>query len=79
MTLLSRLSQQVGSKELARNLLKKRGHMTKDGELTAEGRRRESMGREGRAINRAAKRSGRKESSYKYNSKTNQAVLKRSK
>lgn len=53
--------------------------MTKDGELTAEGRRRESMGREGRAINRAAKRSGRKESSYKYNSKTNQAVLKRSK
>mgnify|MGYP001189244802 CR=1 FL=1 len=45
-------------------------------ELTKHGKKRQSMGASGRAKDRAAKRSGRDASDYKYNPKTNGATLK---
>lgn len=76
-SLLKRLTAQVGSKSMAIALLKKRGHMTKDGKLTAAGRKRNSMTASGRAKDRAAKDSGGKPSDYKYNKKKNTAKKKK--
>jgi len=45
-------------------------------ELTAKGAKRQAMGAEGRAKDRAAKASGGKPSDYNYNSKTNRARKK---
>lgn len=45
-------------------------------ELTKKGKKRQKMGAAGRAKDRAAKRSGRKSSEYKYNPRNNQATLK---
>jgi hypothetical protein len=45
-------------------------------ELTKHGKKREKMGAAGRAKDRAAKKSGKKPSDYKYNAKTNGATLK---
>tara|TARA_R100000951_G_scaffold53069_2_gene44737 strand:+ start:14041 stop:15315 length:1275 start_codon:yes stop_codon:yes gene_type:complete len=45
-------------------------------ELTKHGKKRQSMGASGRAKDRAAKRSGKNPSDYKYNPKTNGATLK---
>jgi hypothetical protein len=45
-------------------------------ELTKKGKKRQKMGAAGRAKDRAAKRSGRKPSEYKYNARNNQASLK---
>lgn len=44
---------------------------------TAKGKRRGAMTPAARAKDRAAKRSGRKPSDYKYNAKTNRATLKK--
>jgi hypothetical protein len=46
-------------------------------ELTEYGKKRQAMGAAGRAKDRAAKRSGRKPSEYKYNPRTNKATLKK--
>lgn len=46
-------------------------------ELTAKGRKRQGMGAAGRAKDRAASKSGRSTSEYKYNPRTNRATLKR--
>lgn len=62
---------------MAAALLKKRGQMNADGELTQKGKKRQALGNDGRAKDRAAKRSGKKASDYKYNSRTNRATLKR--
>lgn len=51
--LVKRLSHQVGSKSMAIALLKKRGHMTASGKLTAEGRKRDAMTAKERAVDRA--------------------------
>lgn len=51
--------------------LKKGSH-----KLTKKGKKRQKMGAAGRAKDRAAKRSGRKASEYKYNPRNNQASLK---
>lgn len=71
--LLTRLTRQIGTKEYpdardeAKRILRERGHMHKNSErLTLEGKRREAMGPEGRAIDRAAKQSGRPASAYRY-------------
>lgn len=48
-------------------------------QLTAKGKKRESMGAEGRAKDRASKASGRKASEYSYNPRTNRATLKKKK
>lgn len=79
----TRLSNQLrsrgvkNSKEVAKRLLVKRGHMKKDGKLTEKGKERQALGNSGRAKDRAAKRSGGKPSDYKYNPKTNRATRKK--
>jgi hypothetical protein len=79
--LLNRLTRQLaskgvkGAKGMAAALLQKRGQLSK-GKLTAEGKKRQAMGADGRAKDRAAKKAGRKTSEYKYSSKTNRATLK---
>jgi len=45
-------------------------------ELTKKGKKRQKMGAAGRAKDRAAKKSGRKASAYKYNPRNNQATLR---
>lgn len=81
--LLERLTRQLasrggkGAKGMAAALLKKRGQMTGDGKLTAKGKQRQALGNDGRAKDRAAKKSGKSASSYKYNPKTNRATLKK--
>ena len=75
--LVNRLAAQVKSKPLAVNILKKRGDLKADGKtLTAKGKKRDNMTAKERAIDRAVKRSGNKDSEYKYNPRTNRATLK---
>jgi len=69
--LVNRLAAQVGSKELAITLLKKRGHMSANGALTAEGKKRNNMSAEERAKDRASKATGDPKSSFSYNPATN--------
>lgn len=75
--LIKRLAAQVGSKQLALNILKKRGQVNKNGKLTAKGKARDKMTAAERAKDRASKKSGKPTSKYKYNSKTNTATLKK--
>jgi hypothetical protein len=75
--LINRLTAQVGNKESAVTILKKRGDLKADGKtLTAAGKKRDAMTAEQRAKDRAAKSANRKTSEYKYNPKTNRATLK---
>lgn len=74
--IIDRLSAQVGNEKLAREILKKRGLMNSDGSLTAKGRERDAMTAEERAIDRAAKLSGKSSKKYTYNPRTNRATLK---
>jgi hypothetical protein len=57
-------------------ILKARGHLDSAGNLTVAGLRRQNMGAEGRAKDRAAKASGRVPSDFVYSKKTNRATLK---
>ena len=75
-SLVKRLGAQVGSESLAKNILKKRGDMKKDGTLTKAGEARNSMTAAQRAEDRAAKASKHSPGEYKYNVKTNSATLK---
>lgn len=83
--LQQRLTRQLASKgvkgaaTMADALLKKRGQLGASGNLTAKGKARQALGNDGRAKDRAAKASGHKASEYKYNSRTNQATLKKKK
>lgn len=72
--LIERLADQVGSKEAALTILRKRGQVDEHGTLTASGKRRDKMTAAERAIDRASKRSGKPKSQYKYNPKTNRAT-----
>lgn len=82
--LVARLTSQLASRGVenphseAVSILKTRGHLDSDGNLTKEGKARQALGAEGRAKDRAAKYAGgkRKASDYTYNRKTNQATLK---
>ncbi len=84
-TLETRLTRQIaargqpGAANIARSQLIKRGHIKPDGELTAEGKKRQELGNGGRAKDRAAKYSSgkNKPADYKYNAKTNMATLKK--
>ena len=76
-SLVKRLTAQTGSKGMAIALLKKRGQMTKDGKLTAKGKKRNNMTAAERAKDRAAKKRGGKPSDYRYKKKTNTAVKKK--
>lgn len=80
----TRLTRQLASKGnddakgMARALLLKRGHIKPDGSLTAEGKARQDLGNDGRAKDRAAKRTpGRKPSDFSYDPKTNAAKVKK--
>jgi homoaconitase/3-isopropylmalate dehydratase large subunit len=76
-SLIDRLAAQVKSRDLAIEILKKRGHLKADGKtLTDEGKARDAMTAEERAIDRAAKRTGRKPKEFIYKPSTNTAVLK---
>jgi len=75
--LINRLAAQVGSKEAAIDILKKRGHVNAKGELTAEGRKRDMMTASERAKDRAAKAANRSVDQYVYNPETNRATLRR--
>lgn len=73
--LIDRLAAQVGDRDTAIEILKKRGHLMADGKtFTPEGMKRNAMTAEERAKDRAAKRSGEPSSSFKYNPKTNRAT-----
>lgn len=61
----------------ARQLLVKRGHTDKNGNLTPAGKKRQDLGNEGRAKDRESKRTGRSSSDYNYNPDTNRATLKK--
>lgn len=72
--LVKRLSAQVGSESLAKNLLKKRGDMKDDGTLTAKGKARDKMTASQRAKDRAAKSSGKPVKDFTYDKNTNRAT-----
>jgi len=75
--LVNRLAAQVGSRETAIGLLRKRGHMKKGSEkLTAAGQARDNMTAKERAIDRATKSSSNPAKAYTYNPKTNRATLR---
>ncbi len=74
--LVKRLAAQVGSKSFAISLLKKRGDLNADGNLTAKGKARDVMTAEERAIDRASKESNKPASQYKYDPTTNRATLR---
>lgn len=74
--LVNRLASQVGSKQMAIELLKKRGHLTASGHLTPSGAKRNAMTASERAIDRATKISGRSKNEYVYDRSTNRATLK---
>lgn len=65
-----------GAAGMAMALLKKRGQISSDGKLTAKGKQRQALGNDGRAKDRASKKSGKSAKNYKYNPKTNRATLK---
>jgi hypothetical protein len=77
-----RLTRQLAAKgndnaaEMAHTILVERGHISADGTLTAEGKKRQDLGAEGRAKDRASKASGHRPSDFKYDPKTNRATLK---
>lgn len=76
-----RLTRQLAAKGtknasgMAYAILNKDG-LAKGSKLTAKGEKRQAMGNDGRAKDRAAKRSGGSPNDYKYNPKTNQATKK---
>lgn len=77
--LVARLSAQVGDRKLAEALLKKRGQMDSNGNLTKKGKKRDDMTAAERAVDRSAKRSGKKPTAFKYDKRTNRATLKHGK
>lgn len=71
--LIIRLTRQLAADNVPKphdgavRILRERGHVYKNSErLTLEGKKREAMGPVGRAIDRAAKASGRPKSYYKF-------------
>lgn len=82
MKILDRLTDQLSGRgiknpfSVAEQLLKKNGILDLKGNLTLLGKKRNAMTPAQRAIDRAAKRSGRSKHDYKYNAKTNRATLK---
>ena len=78
--LIDRLEAQVGSRDLAKKILEKRGMIHPGTEtLTKKGVARDSMTAEERALDRHVKLFGRNKSDYVYNQKTNNVKLNRKK
>lgn len=75
--LIDRLAAQVGNRAMAVSILQDRGHLHPGTEkLTEAGKKRDNMTAEERALDRAAKRSPKPASAFKYNPRTNAATLK---
>jgi hypothetical protein len=74
--LVDRLASQVGSRDMAIGILKKRGDLNSFGKLTPKGASRNAMTASERAIDRATKISGRDKNEYVYDRSTNRATLK---
>lgn len=74
--LVDRLAAQVGNKDTAIAILKKRGQMDANGALTAAGQKRNAMTAEERAKDRAVKRTGHPAKDFTYSARTNRATLK---
>jgi hypothetical protein len=65
------------ARDMALSILRDRGHVHQNSErLTPEGQKRESLGAAGRALDRAAKASGKHPSAFTYDPRTNRATLK---
>jgi hypothetical protein len=83
--LLDRLTEQMRTQSgapkdpeaAARAVLIARKMMNEKGELTALGKTRDNMTAEERALDRAAKRTGKPASNFGYNPKTNTATLRK--
>ena len=84
--ILDRLVSQLKSKgmsekaafAIATKQLQKSGSLKKGtSKATTKGKRRGKMSPAQRAIDRASKKSGKPKSAYKYNAKTNTAILKK--
>ena len=75
--LIDRLAAQIGSRDAALEVLQKRGHVDAKGNLTAEGKRRDAMTAEERALDRAKTRTGKPTSAFKYSPTTNRATLRK--
>jgi hypothetical protein len=84
--LIDRLTEQLKdsgtpsteARGMALSILRDRGHVHLNSEtLTPEGARRDAMGAEGRALDRAAKASGKPASHFGYDTKTNRAVRRK--
>lgn len=75
--LIDRLAAQMGSKDAALDVLRKRGHVDAQGNLTEAGRKRDAMTAEERALDRAKTRTGKPTSAFKYDPKTNRATLRK--
>ena len=74
--LVDRLAAQVGNKDTAIAILKKRGQMDANGTLTAAGQKRNMMTAEERAKDRASKSTGHSAKDFTYSARTNRATLK---
>ena len=74
--LIDRLSDQVGSRDMALGILEKRGHVFPNSDkLTISGQIRDNMTAEERALERAAKNSGKPVSNFTYDPLTNSTKL----
>ncbi len=74
--LIDRLTDQVGSRDMALGILEKRGHVFPGTDkLTINGKIRDDMTAEERALDRAAKESGKPVSSFSYDPITNSTKL----
>lgn len=82
--LMDSLKQQLRAKghdenaahALAIEIMTKQGTLDADGNLTDKGRERERLGREGRAVDRMAKQTGRPHSEMVYDKRQRRAFVK---
>jgi hypothetical protein len=75
--LVERLAAQVGSRDMAVGILRKRGDLKQGSEqYTKKGEKRNRMTAEERALDRTSKTTGAKKSDLVYNPKTNRATRK---
>lgn len=75
--LIDRLAAQMGSRDAALDVLRKRGHVDANGNLTEAGKKRDAMTAEERALDRASQRTGKRTSAFKYDPSTNRATLRK--
>jgi hypothetical protein len=75
--LIDRLAAQMGSRDAALDVLRKRGHVDSKGDLTEAGKKRDAMTAEERALDRASQRTGKRTSAFKYDPSTNRATLRK--